>query len=466
MELIDDEGRLFGAVNVVDALVVLLVLAVVVAGVALVLGDDEEPEPTPTDTTHVTLDLGTHPAFIVEELNEGDTYSPTSNAQLTITDLHLTPQGSDTKVIVRAELQGTPDGGGVAYDGAPPRLGRTLAIATNRYRVEGQIRAVGDGDTLARADPTVVLQDTIDAADARALAAGDEIRVAGRTVATIEDLAVYATDNPDQRVVFLQTTLAAHQQQDQPRFGGQPIRRGQTITLPGDGYTVAGTIERVGGGLARDDADVLIQDIIDIETADRLAEGDAAVVAGTTTATVEHVELYGTTNPERKRAFVGLSLSTVGHGERPRFGETPIQNGRNVTFRTPEYTLSGPIERVGQLQQRGTATTRTVTLRIDGMRKEFASAIDEGMTERLAGQTVAEITDVDVEPTQVIVTGDRGNFSVYDHPYNRDVTITAELQVRETTTGPQFKGRPIRQQDTITLDLGSITVRGTVVRIR
>jgi hypothetical protein len=39
MEVIDEEGRLFGAVNVVDALVVLLVLAVVVAGAALVFGD-------------------------------------------------------------------------------------------------------------------------------------------------------------------------------------------------------------------------------------------------------------------------------------------------------------------------------------------------------------------------------------------------------------------------------------------
>ena len=41
MELIDERGRLFGRVNVVDALVVLLVAAVVVAGVALVAGGSE-----------------------------------------------------------------------------------------------------------------------------------------------------------------------------------------------------------------------------------------------------------------------------------------------------------------------------------------------------------------------------------------------------------------------------------------
>ncbi|MEF8783819.1 MAG: DUF4330 domain-containing protein [Haloarculaceae archaeon] len=467
MEVIDDEGRLFGTVNVVDALAVLLVLAVLVAGVALVFGGSDEPtETTDTDTTHVTLDLGTQPAYILTELNEGDTYSPTSNAQLTVTDVHLTPQDGATNVTLRAELEGSTTDDGIAYDDAPPRLGRTLSIVTNRYEVEGQIRAVGGGADLARTDPTVVLRATLGAQAARTLAPGDEIRVAGRTVATIDDRAVYATTDPDQRVVYLETTLAAHRQQGQPRFGGQPIRSGQPITLPGDGYTVTGTIERVGGGIERGEADVLLQDTIDIETADRLAEGDTADIAGTTTAIVEHVELYGTGDPEQKRAFVGLSLATVDYGERPQFGQTPLQAGRSVTVQTPEYTLAGPIERVGHLQPRGTATTRTVTLRMTELREEFASAIEPGMVEQVDGQQVAEITDVDVEPSTVIVTGDRGNYSVYDHPYNRDVTITAEVRVRETTTGPQFKGRPIRQQDTITLDLESLTVRGTVVRIR
>jgi len=38
MPLIDEDGNLFGRVNVVDALVVLLVVAVVAAGAALVMG--------------------------------------------------------------------------------------------------------------------------------------------------------------------------------------------------------------------------------------------------------------------------------------------------------------------------------------------------------------------------------------------------------------------------------------------
>jgi hypothetical protein len=74
MELIDDGGSLFGAVNVVDALVVLLVLAVVVAGAAFVFMDDPAPEPD-VGTTYATLDMGTQPAYIVDAINEGDTYN-------------------------------------------------------------------------------------------------------------------------------------------------------------------------------------------------------------------------------------------------------------------------------------------------------------------------------------------------------------------------------------------------------
>ena len=45
MELIDEEGNLFGIVNVIDALVVLVLVAVLVAGVALVTGGSDPAEP-------------------------------------------------------------------------------------------------------------------------------------------------------------------------------------------------------------------------------------------------------------------------------------------------------------------------------------------------------------------------------------------------------------------------------------
>ncbi|WP_159904884.1 DUF4330 family protein [Salinirussus salinus] len=68
MPIIDDEGRLFGTVNIIDALVVLFVLAVVVAGVALLTGGGSSDE-TPTRT--VVVDVGQQPGYVIDAIEEG-----------------------------------------------------------------------------------------------------------------------------------------------------------------------------------------------------------------------------------------------------------------------------------------------------------------------------------------------------------------------------------------------------------
>ena len=249
MNVIDDEGRLFGAVNVVDALVVLFVVAVIVAGAALVFGGDPEPEPE-VETTYATLDVGATQPYIVESISEGDTYNATDDSTLRITDVYLAPQGGHTRVHLRVALEGTlNDQGSLVYANAPPRLGRTLDITTDRYEITGQIRDVGDDDALEREQQGVVLSTRLDAVEAQNVAAGDEIRLGGRTVARIENVTRYATGRPDQRRLFVAVTLDAQRQRNGLRFGGQPLRRGQTLTLETEQYRLNGRIEQVGGDL-------------------------------------------------------------------------------------------------------------------------------------------------------------------------------------------------------------------------
>ncbi|WP_336337144.1 DUF4330 family protein [Haloarcula brevis] len=461
--LLDEDGNIFGLVNVVDALAVLLVVAVVVAGAALVL--QPEPESPPPNTTNVTLDLGTQPSYIVTEITEGDTYSPGGDSELTVTDVHVTPQGDQTRVIVRTTLQGPPDGDSLTYANAPPRLGRPLTVATSRYEVRGQIRAVGGNDSLAQEDTTVVLRDTMASAEARDVTPGDEVRLAGRTVATIEDVAAYATEDPTEQTVFVEATLDTHRQQSDRRFGGTQVRRGQSVTLPAEDYTLDGRIEQVGNGLQSTTADVLIETTVDTETADRLATGDVATVAGYEAAEVRTVTTYATQNPDRKRVFVGLSLATLESSGRQQFGSAAVQRGNDITVSTESYELSGTIDRVGALEPRGAVTNRTVTLRMTDMRADMADAIRPGMTETSGGETVARVSRVSTEPSVIITTGDNGSVNVVDHPYLRDVTITTELRVRETTSGVQFKGESVQQGSTVVINLGTITIEATVVSV-
>jgi hypothetical protein len=278
-------------------------------------------------------------------------------------------------------------------------------------------------------------------------------------------VAAYSAENTAEQTVFVEAELDTHTQQSDRRFGGTPVRRGQTVTLPAEDYTFNGRIEQVDSGLQSATADVLLKTTVDSETANRLAAGDVATVAGYEAAEVRTVTTYATQNPDRRRALVGLSLATLESNGRQQFGGTAVQRGNNITVSTESYELSGTIERVGTLEPRGTLTNRTVTLRMTDMRADMADAIRPGMTETSGGETIARVSRVSTEPSVIITTGDNGSVNVVDHPYLRDVTITTELRVRETTDGVQFKGESVQQGSTVVINLGTITIEATVVSI-
>ncbi|MUV59819.1 DUF4330 family protein [Halobacterium sp. CBA1126] len=361
MQLLDDEGNLFGIVNVVDALVVLFVLAVVAAGAAFVLQPDPEPAPEPDRVTmDATLDLGTQPSYLIEEIDAGDTYSPSGDAELEITDVHLAPQDDSTRVILGVTLSGpASEEDTITYAGAPPRVGRSLDIQTSTYQVSGTLRDLGSGP--------------------------------------------------------------------------------QTTTT-----------------------DVVIEDTVSTDTATTIEPGDTYTLGDTEIATVESVHAYGTNNTDRKRVLVGLSLATLQDDGDVRFGGTTIQAGTTIPVRTSEYSLAGSIQRVGATDPQGEMATRTMTLQLEDVPPTKADSIHTGLTETVRGTTIADITDVDREAATVILTSRDGNIYERNHPVNQDLTLTAELTVRETATGVTFKGHPIQQGSPVTLDLGTTTIRATV----
>jgi hypothetical protein len=204
---------------------------------------------------------------------------------------------------------------------------------------------------------------------------------------------------------------------------------------------------------------------MDAANAREVSPGDEVRLGGQTVATIEEATEYATENPDQKRVVVGASLRTLVSDGKEQFGTVPIQQGAEITLDTSEYTLSGPIQRVGTTDPPGSVTTQTVTLRMSDIRVDMADSIRPGMTEQSGGKTIARITDVDVEPSLIITSGQNGSLNVADHPIKREVMITTELRVRETANGVQFKGQSLRQGHTVVIDLGTTIVRATVVSI-
>ena len=144
--VIDDDGQLFGLINVIDALVVLFVIAIIGAGIALVGVGGE-----PADTRYATIDLGEQPDYTANQITVGDEWDVQGSADvLTVTDVFLAPTADgDRNVVIRAEVNGTAidpeaqEQSAITFAGEPLRFGRDLEIETPQYVVEGVVTDVG-----------------------------------------------------------------------------------------------------------------------------------------------------------------------------------------------------------------------------------------------------------------------------------------------------------------------------------
>ncbi|MFB6074579.1 MAG: DUF4330 family protein [Haloarculaceae archaeon] len=462
MDLLDEKGRLFGAVSVVDVLVVLFVLVGAVYGAMLMFGGGDTR--TQFETQYVTLDLGTQPNYIVQQMNEGDVATNSSPGNLTITQLYLAPGGSNVRVMARLAVQVPADT--ESYHGAPLRIGRELWFRTNRYQVNGTIRDVSGSPDLSVQHTPIVVRGAIPSGFAANIAPGDRIRITDRSVATIDDIAVYDNGNESTQTAFLVINLSTYTSGGTAYFGTTPIRPRQTLTLPIDGYRFQGRVERLDDHLNREQTDVLVTSVVADDESRSISRGDTYRLAGQRLAVVRSVTTYTTEDPNRNRVYVGLSLQTLERDDGTWFGSLPVHQGVTLPIRTQAYRFEGNIVRVGALHQRGTATNRTVTLELNNVRPERADDIRPGMTESSGGDVVARLTDVQQEPATVILTSDSGNIYQGQHPTNLDLRITAQLTVRETTSGLQFRGNSLRLGDTVTLNFGTTSIHATVTNIQ
>ncbi|WP_115864062.1 DUF4330 family protein [Halorussus litoreus] len=479
MNLIDDKGRLFGTVNVIDALVVLLVLAVVAAGTALVLqsGDQTPAEPDANEanatvenaTRYATLDLGTQPSYTAERITEGDN---ATDANVTVTDVYRVPAEGGIHVWTRVELDGQlverENTSEFTFADSPVNPGRSLAFDTREYPVNGTVHDLATRNSSLPGDTAnVVLQTNTNAEEASAIQQGDTYEVANDTVATVESVAVYPTGNANEQRVVLGVTLQTLTTNGHQRFLGTPVQIGKKLPLDTEAYYLtANIVERGTLELPTDTADVVVQTTTSAEKAANIEEGDTFDAGGRSLATIESAEIYPTGDATKKRVVLGLTLETYSRAGNESFLGTPIQIDRTIPFRTDGYQLSGKIVHRGATTLPGEQTTTTVTLKLSNLSPDIADGISTGMTERVGDRVDARITDKRVESATVVLRSQNGTIHEREHPRKQDVTLTVELDTRQTDAGLYFHSRQLQEGNDLVLDLGSITVHGQVTDLQ
>jgi len=367
MEFIDERGRLFGLVNVIDALVVLLVLAVLVAGLALVYPPGAGGEPA---SRYATVELAQQPAYVADRISAGDRMV-TRAGNVTVTDVYVTDAETDTTVVARVEVNGTlveredRSGRAFVYDEEPLRAGRRLDINTTEYTARGIVTNVStEGRSLPTERTSVRIQTTVPTATVDAISTGDTYAVAGDTIATVESVQTFPTNRSDRRLVTLGVTMETIRQSGVRTFAGRPTTVGASVPVRTDSYDLNGTIVATGT-LARPGQATTTTAVVEIENvppavADEIDAGDTEIIRDRRLARVESVrsdnatviltsesgEIFAREHPRNRDVTMTVALETRRTPDGLRFHGRPLEVGSDVVLELDGMTVSGRVTRL------------------------------------------------------------------------------------------------------------------------
>lgn len=472
MELIDDDGNLFGVVNVVDALVVVGVLAIVVAGIAFVDpfgGGGEEA------VRYATIEVNEQPAFVAERISAGDVMSPAGTQNnLTVTDVYQTPgQDDDVSVMLRVRAEGTlieqPQQPGTRFEYAGTELapGVEYTVTTSQYTVTGRVTDLArQTDTLPTASTSVTVRTVVSETTANAVEVGDTYQLAGESVARIETMHLAPGTNQNTRQLTVGATVQTVARSEQ-RFAGRPVTLDAQLPFRTDAYALSGTVTAVNNDSVRTTTtNVVTETTVPIQVADSIQPGDTYRIADTTVAQIQSATVYPTSNQTTERVVLGMRIRTTSQDGTRQFGSRPVMIDSTVPFRTDNYQFTSRVQAVGTTEPPGTTATRTIVVKLASVSPELAENLQPGLRERQRRTTTAQVQDVRVEPAVITLTSERGEIFRRQDPVNKDVYLTVTATVRETQSGVTFHGRPFQENTNVVLDLGTVTVSGQVIDIR
>jgi hypothetical protein len=367
MSLIDEEGNLLGRINIIDALVVLLVVAVLVSGIAFaasaVTKQDEKQSPG-TGIKYATIDLGRQPTYVADMISEGDT---TANNALNVTDVYVGPSKKPgASVVVRVAIRGqsqTSDiqnGEVFTFAGTQYRKGNKIVIKTSEYRTKGQVLAIDTNDSsLDTKVLPVRLKASVPSVVARAIEPGDTYHISDQTVATVRNVTVLP--NQGNHTVLLGATVQTVNRSGSTLFGEFNVKLGSTIPFHTDNYTTSATVVRKGslsppGKPVNAVATVKLRNISsaiadDIEKGVVERRGNTTVVKvlkkrvepAAVILTSDNGNIYQRAHPQNKDVYLTVQLRASRTDTGLRFRGNSLQVGENVTFDFGTIPINGTV---------------------------------------------------------------------------------------------------------------------------
>lgn len=240
MNIIDENGNLFGLINAIDALTILVVLTVLTAGVSLVLsGSTDEPEPTETKPLrYATVSYTTPLSSDATAIEAGTTITVTgSDETFQVEDVYRSFSNSSAHVVARVSYRGTPRANENRIYG-----GDTVEMVTNSYRFRAKVLSVNESaNEIQQTRVPVVVRTSVDEAVAQAITSDQRVTIQNQTVATIQSVTRDSAAG-NQREVRVRIEVVARGQRQAPMFGGKRLRLGSHISIVTDSFIIRGSV--------------------------------------------------------------------------------------------------------------------------------------------------------------------------------------------------------------------------------
>jgi hypothetical protein len=308
---------------------------------------------------------------------------------------------------------------------------------------------------------TVRAETTVPETVAENVDAGDSYAVGPTTVATIETVSSISAGTDSESRLLLNLSLRTATFDNETTFLGRSLRPGTAVPFKTDEYVVRPTITSLDPeALERRTLTTRLQTTVSQTVADSVTSGDQYRINEQTVAEIESVTAYPVAGSSRQRLSMGVALQTTIQDGTPQYLGSPVRVGSTVPFETSSYRFRGTV-----VSQNGSRIGQPVdaTLEVDweNIRPSLADSMSPGMTETHRGAD-ATITAIDREPATEILRTETGEIFARDHPVNEDVHLTLSVEARQTDGTLSFHGRQVQSGDSVVLDFGSVTVRGTV----
>jgi len=352
MPLVDDDGRLFGVVNLIDAIVLVFVVSAVVAGVFLVVLDGERTT-DPDAPSHMTVIFEPQLEGLEPEVTPGDRVSIADGpGGMNVTDVFRTPGRNGTVVTVAKVAIGP--------GAEAPKAGPRHRFETESYAINGTIRQFSNQSTLRIEQTDVRFSATVSESRLDRVQRDGTLRIGTEAVGQVESASAYPIDNASMYRIGLGVSLPTVRIDGYPMYGGQPVRPGVQHPLYLENGTVAGVVDSVGRlepvGESTPTTVVVSLEGVSATRSDALTVGlneshlgtpamitDLSSSPASTVLTTDSGEFVTTPHPTQRDISLVLAVEGRRLGDHLYFHDAPLRIGRVVTLDFGHIRVRGTV---------------------------------------------------------------------------------------------------------------------------